>query len=129
MGKTGHLLIIILVFFSQFLYCETDLNNLLDETGSSLKWEPYRKIGIVVKGNNQLIFKPGIPWIIINYKEKVFTGDIWFDDRGSILFSETAAEVVRNFLKKIDRSIPLISTVIIDRSWRKGSRNNRKICY
>lgn len=95
-------------------YAEIELFNLLDEVEATLQWEPMRKIGVIVKGRDCLVFKPGFPWVIHNYNKKIAAGQITIEN-GALIFSETAEKIVRTIFSEAKEGRgPRIAAVLLD---------------
>ncbi len=106
-----------LSFFCLPIFSEgVELLNLVDEVGGELQWEPGRKIGLILRGNDILTFKPGFPWMIMNYSRKIAAENISESPGGIIIFSENDAVAVRELFKRREYTSDelFVSTIILD---------------
>lgn len=78
------------------LIAQVPLQELLDE-GFQCQWEPYREVGVLKKGGLRIHFSPRWPWLVANLREKIYEGEPVIRRRGQILFSSSAAEVLRRW--------------------------------
>ena len=108
---TLSILIVSSVLFSQSL----SINELLKRTGSTLKWEPYSKIGLLEKGEKSISFGLDNPWMICDYSTKITTGTV-LKENGILIFSEEAAISVLSFFgEQIEKDDPFnVGVILID---------------
>lgn len=76
------------------LFADTGLDAVVAASKGTLEWEPDLEIGVISNGINQVVFKTGMSWALLNYEEKVPTGEIRRGANGAILFSDEAAKAV-----------------------------------
>ena len=99
MGKILTILSVIILLVSGFIYGEepmdnmTSLNTIIDKTGAELRWDPYRSYGELTLFGQSVIFKPDIPFLLINYSEKSENVDVKRGDNGAVLFSHNLKPV------------------------------------
>ncbi len=122
MGKILTILSVIILLVSGFIYGEepmdnmTSLNTIIDKTGAELRWNPYRSYGELTLFGQSVIFKPDIPFLLINYSEKSENMDVKRGDNGAVLFSNKAAAFIYDILgpKPILPDLMRIKAIIID---------------
>jgi len=97
--------------FSQSL----SVQELLERTNASLKWEPYSKIGLLEKGDKSISFGLDNSWMILNYRTKITTGAV-LKERGVLIFSEDAAmSVLKFFGEDVSEEDPFnVGVILID---------------
>ena len=116
MGKYFFIIIIFILFSAavQTVIAEVALSTLIEEENLGLQWEPYRKIGVIYRDSDRLLFRPGTDRMIVNYGAERIAGDITIKD-GIITFSDTAATFVKSFFKEKElQQGPVIRAVVID---------------
>ncbi len=87
------------------LFADVDLSALLAASRSTLEWEPALGLGVISNGQNLIVFKPGMDWVLLNYREKIPTGEIRRGANGAILFADPAAKGIEEALaRQPDRS-------------------------
>jgi N-acetylmuramoyl-L-alanine amidase len=91
------------------------LEEVLRSTGAVLRWDPWRHMGQLEKGDKTLIFRPGDTWIITNGKKLGVTGTI-LEEEGRLVFSEEAAGTVLRFFGVEDLAAApyRLDTILID---------------
>jgi len=98
------------LFVSGRLFADVNLDSLLAASRSTLEWEPALGLGVISNGQNLIVFKPGMDWVLLNYHEKIPTGEIRRGSDGAILFSDLAAKGIEAALgRQPDRSPSLSS--------------------
>lgn len=92
------------------------LSTILNETGAQLRWEPYRSYGELTLFGQSVIFKPDVPFLLINYFEKSENMIISRGENGDILFSPDAADIILSIFSqnKLTDNSMTIKAVIID---------------
>lgn len=92
------------------------LNSIISETTAQLRWDPYRSIGELVLYGKSIIFKPDIPFLLLNYSEKSENLEVVRGNNGDIFFSPKAAEIIIEFfeLTLAQQSSLRIKAIIID---------------
>ncbi len=76
------------------LFGDVTLDDILKASGGTLAWEPDLGYGVITRGENILVFKPDMTWALLNYAEKVPTGELRRAPDGGILFNAAAARAV-----------------------------------
>ena len=89
------------------------LMDLIDTTDSLLEWEPLRDMGRIVKGEDWVVFKLGVPFYLLGGNEKVPTEAILRRDGGIAFPRETAQRIV-SFLSHSELERPRIAVILID---------------
>jgi len=65
-----------------------------------LHWEPYKKIGVLSKGDTRVSFSTDLPWIMVNYSAIVsIEQPIAADAAGILRVSQQTAAVLRDIFK------------------------------
>ncbi len=115
-------IIIILLLISFTVYGETpnenmvSLTSIISETSAQLRWDPYRSIGELTFYGKSIIFKPDIPFLLMDYSEKSMNLEINRGVNGDIFFSNQAAEIIIDFfaLSEAQKNSLKIKAIIID---------------
>ncbi len=89
------------------------LMELVDTTNSRLEWEPLRDLGRIVKGEDWVVFKLGVPFCLLGGREKIQTEAIVRRD-GGIAFPRETANRIMSFLSRSERERPRIAVILID---------------
>lgn len=92
-----------------------DLIDLLKTTGSQLEWEPVRDIGRIVKGDETVVFKLGVPYLVLGYTQAVIAEEIVRRD-GSIVIPVPTAKKIEEFFAVSSEVVtaPRVAVVLID---------------
>lgn len=122
MEKLLTAVVIILLLISGIVYGEdltdnmTSLRIIIKETGAEFRWEPYRSFGELTLFGESVIFKPGVPFLLINYSEKSESVEVERGENGDIFFSAKAAGLISDiFIPKLISTNSLrIKAIIID---------------
>ena len=122
MGKILIIVFIIFLSVSGIIYGEeqTDnmisLNTIINQTGAVLRWEPYRSYGELTLYGQSVIFKPDIPFLLVNYSEKSKNVLVKRGPRGGVFFSSNAADLISDIFvpKLVSTNSMRIKAVIID---------------
>jgi len=69
---------------------QVSLENLLRQTGATLRWNPHLGQGLLSRNDITVAFRPGLPWIVLNGGRVIEIGIIE-ETRGRLLFSTEAA--------------------------------------
>ncbi|HUX11559.1 MAG TPA: N-acetylmuramoyl-L-alanine amidase [Spirochaetia bacterium] len=97
------------------LYGEVSVSTILKKTGGSLEWDPFLASGVISLRGTAIEFRPGVPWALVNYREKIDIGSVSTDPKGDILFTDGGAHAIETALTSVvaaDR--PRIAAIIID---------------
>ncbi len=116
-GKVILLVLCLSLAFSVSLFSlDTDMLSLAEELSAHLRWEPYRGIGMIEKLGVTLVFRPGVPWIVLNYERKIPVDGLSLDEKGVVRLSERDAALFRELLKGPEAKPGRLSvtTIIID---------------
>lgn len=91
------------------------LEEVLRSTGAVLRWDPWRHLGQLEKGDRTLTFRPGDTWIVTDGKSLGVTGTI-LEEQGRLVFSEEAAGTILRFFGAQERvAAPYrLDTILID---------------
>lgn len=91
------------------------LEDLLLQTGATLRWDPWRHTGNLSREGTVLVFRSGDPWMILNGEKLIVTGTV-LEERGRLIFSPEAADtILRIFGVESDSSASYrLSTILID---------------
>ena len=69
---------------------QVSLENLLRQTGATLRWNPHLGQGLLSRDDITVAFRPGLPWIVLNGGKIIEIGIIE-ETQGRLLFSVEAA--------------------------------------
>ena len=113
--KNSIFIIILCVLINTIFSQSLSVDELLNRTKATLKWEPYSKIGLLEKGSNSLTFRTGDSWMVLNYTKKISTGTV-LKEKGVLIFSEEAAQSVLKFFgEDVVEDDPFnVSVILID---------------
>jgi len=94
----------------------TPLSTIINETGARFRWEPYRSFGELTLYGQSVVFKPDIPFLLINYSEKSENLGVTRGENGGIFFSARAVEIISGIFipKPLSSNSMRIKAVIID---------------
>ena len=114
--------LIILLLISGIVFGESpegdmvSLKSIINETSAIFRWDPYRSMGELTFSGKSVIFKPGIPFLLLNYYQKSVNLDIQRDSNGGIIFSKKAAEIIIDYFTPslINSNSLRIKAIIID---------------
>ncbi len=99
------------LFAAGRLFADVNLSSLLSDSQGTLEWEPALGFGVISNGQNLVVFKPGMDWVLLNYREKIPTGEIRRGADGAILFSDSAAKGIEAALARQPDRSPSLSVV------------------
>ena len=114
--------LIILLLFSVSVFGEDSgeemisLSSIKNEISAVFRWDPYRSLGELILYGKSIIFKPDIPFLLLNYSEKTRNVEIKRGSNGDIFFSPLAAEIIIDFfaLSLAQKNSLKIKAIIID---------------
>ncbi len=120
MGKVRAFFSALLIFlFSQSLFSVdsmVSIYELAQSTGAVMRWSSGLDTGELEGNGNIIRFKPGIPFILINYKKKFEPVTVTRESDGGLYISKEGADVVLSLLKR--REPPpgtmVVKAIIID---------------
>jgi N-acetylmuramoyl-L-alanine amidase len=99
-----------------------DLNQVLDELGATLAWDPLTEQGhldlsggTLGRKGDRVTFKVGFPWVLVNYRRQVYCPGIVRRD-GALLFPEQGLENLVRFFQTASESAeqPRVAVILID---------------
>ncbi len=92
-----------------------EMIDLLKATGSQLEWEPVRDIGRIVKGDETVVFKLGVPYLLLGYTQAVTAEEI-IRRHGSIIIPAPTAKKIEEFfsISSEAATAPSVAVVLID---------------
>jgi N-acetylmuramoyl-L-alanine amidase len=99
-----------------------DLNQVLDELGAALVWDPLTEQGhldlsggTLGRKGDRITFKVGFPWVLVNYRRQMYFPGIIRRD-GALLFPEQGLQNLLRFLKSAADSAeqPRVAVILID---------------
>nr|MDA3941802.1 hypothetical protein [Spirochaetia bacterium] len=117
------LVLIFLLFLTAIVVAEEtvvdnmiSLTTLIGETSLELSWNSYRSMGELSLNGKSILFKPGIPFLLLNYSEKSENFDIKRGVNGDVFFSIEAAAFISSFytFSPNQRNPLKIKAIIID---------------
>jgi N-acetylmuramoyl-L-alanine amidase len=96
---------------------DLELSVFLTELGAGLEWNGPREIGVIIADADRVTFKVGVPYVLVDYAEKVAI-DPPFRRDGAVYLSESAAEAIRGALVRARFARKMegfrVSTILID---------------
>jgi N-acetylmuramoyl-L-alanine amidase len=99
-----------------------ELNQVLDELGATLVWDPLTEQGhldlsgaALGRKGDRVSFQVGFPWVLVNYRRQVYFPGITRRD-GALLFPEQGLENLVHFLRTAAESPeqPRVAVILID---------------
>ena len=106
--------------FAPRLSALVNVDTVLASVGGTLEWDPYLGYGTIVTAQNQLSFRPGLPWGSLNDGRRITLGDISRGPGGVLLFSESGAHAIEAALaapiaaSRPSATGPRIAAIILD---------------
>ncbi len=76
---------------------ERELSSLLEELDAYLEWNSLRDIGVILIDKDRIAFKPGVPAVLLNYREQVPIDPPEMRG-GAVYFTEKSVEAIREAL-------------------------------
>jgi N-acetylmuramoyl-L-alanine amidase len=92
---------------------EVDLQDLLAELKATLRWEPDTETGTLVLDRGKVVFQAGSPWILLDYRELLYTGAAYRRE-GTLVFPAETASSIREYVRREGRERPRVSVILID---------------
>ena len=93
---------------------EVPLEQLLEEFGADLRWEPYRRIGTIDLGNTRVTFRPDSGALLVNNSSEVRSAGI-VSRRGALFAADEAAVYLRELYSRyVPGDGPIITAVVLD---------------
>ncbi len=117
------LAVVLLLLLTIFVFAESNsvdnmvsLTTIISETSADLSWSSYRSMGELSLNGKSILFKPGIPFLLLNYTEKSENFKIERGTNGDVFFSKDAASLISSFftLSASEKSSLRIKAIIID---------------
>jgi len=101
------------------LYAKVNVWTILKQTDGRLEWYSGLALGVIETSENEFVFKPGLSWGLLDYRERIRTGAITRSPRGDLLFSKAAASAIEAALAHPVReagrsSRATIAAIVID---------------
>ena len=95
---------------------DVPLQTIINETGASLRWDPYLEMGELTLHGNSVRFKIDVPFLLIDYTEKVAPVKIIRGTDGRVLLSKNAAEAIKTLFKakEVSTGATKVKAIIID---------------
>lgn len=101
---------------------QVELEEILSKANATLQWDASLELGSIRKGTNQIAFKPGFDWVLINNNERIKTGEITRANDGAIHFTAAGASAIEVALTRMTPTLsagsfvgrPRIAAIIID---------------
>ncbi len=94
-----------------------DLQSLMDEWQATLRWDALTETGTIVLGrgtpHGAVVFQPGSPWILLNYRELLYGQGLRRQDGRLLVPAETAA-AIRDFFRRESQQQARVATILID---------------
>jgi N-acetylmuramoyl-L-alanine amidase len=96
---------------------ERELGSLLAELDATLEWNSARETGLIIAGEDRVSFKVGLPFVVINFADKLQIDPPRRRD-GGVYFTELAVTAIRDglargrFARKMEGF--RVSTILID---------------
>lgn len=114
--RTAVFLVIFLLLFPVSAESEyVALNELLKETGARLEWDPLRETGRIKLGNEVVVFKMGVPFVLLGYEKIMHTAPITSKAGGVYLPGDTAEKIIE-YLSRLGlkADVPNVAVIFID---------------
>jgi N-acetylmuramoyl-L-alanine amidase len=96
---------------------DREISTLLTELDAYMEWNPLREIGVILIDSNKIAFKTGVPFVLINYSEKINV-DAPVRRDGGIYFTDSAVAAMKDALIRMrfrsQGSAFRVSTILID---------------
>jgi N-acetylmuramoyl-L-alanine amidase len=112
------IVVALVIFTAQIGFAaDREISTVLSELDAYLEWNPLREIGVIFIDRDRIAFKPGVPFALVNYDEKIDI-DPPVRGNGGIYFTENAVAdlkdaLIRNRFRNQDQTFR-ISTILID---------------
>ncbi len=118
-AKGRALLVLLVVGTACPAFAKVTLWNVLKQTTGKLEWYSGLGVGVIVTPAAEFVFKPGIAWGLLDYRERIRTGTITRSPRGDLLFSNAAASTIETALARQAREAArnpraTIAAIVID---------------
>ncbi len=98
--KVSRVCLTFLLILSLPVFTESvSIDQLLEETGSRLLWEPILKKGMLIRGTRSVTFSTEYPLMILDDATVLTEGAVLYSVQG-LTFSQTAAGLIKNYLLK-----------------------------
>ena len=111
-----------------YIYAESwSLEELLKKTGTTMRWDSLRHMGLLSRGKQTVIFHSGQSWMILNGKQLLSTGTI-IEEQGKLIFSSDAAATLFRIFGT-EETLPQyrLGTILIDPG--HGGRDSGALRY
>jgi len=92
------------------------VRDLAVSSGAVFRWDPYLETGELSLKYDTVRFKIGVPFVLVNYKDKIENVAVARDENGAVYLAGSGAEAVKNFFddrKDVPGSI-IVRAIIID---------------
>ncbi|HUX22497.1 MAG TPA: N-acetylmuramoyl-L-alanine amidase [Spirochaetia bacterium] len=89
---------------------QVGLEEILSKANATLQWDISLGFGSIRRGANQVAFKPGSDWVLVNNNERITTGEITRANDGAIHFTTGGALAVEAALKRAPPALSVAST-------------------
>lgn len=108
-------LVLLTVAQSVELYGESmSLEELLQKTGVTMKWDSLRSAGRLSRDGNTVVFRPGDPWMVLNGRKLLVSGTV-IERNGQLIFSEEAVNTLLEIYRvETEPSGYKLTTILID---------------
>ncbi|NOY09080.1 MAG: N-acetylmuramoyl-L-alanine amidase [Spirochaetes bacterium] len=92
-----------------------ELSDVLKDFKYILEWDDLRGYGLLDIAGRRITFKIGLPWVLVDYREKIDIEPIILKN-GAVLLSEKTISVLKKVIseKKRSENYPHISMIMID---------------
>ena len=114
--RTAVFLVVFLLLFTVSAESEyVALNELLKETGARLEWDPLGETGRIKLGNEVVVFKMGVPFVLLGYEQIMNTAPIRSRAGGVYLPGDTAEKIIK-YLSRLGLKddVPNVAVIFID---------------
>ncbi len=109
-------LVVVFIFLGAVssLYSEyIELESLLDRYDATCEWNPITRIGRIKFGNNEVIFKEGARFLLVNYMTRIFVEPIVMRN-GKIMVSLSAVRKIESYIEKNEAGRLRVAVIMID---------------
>ncbi len=90
-----------------------DLVGWLRDAGAQMDWEPLREIGRITRGDREVVFKIGQPFLILDESSRV-EAPAPFREQGAVRLPAETAAIARRHLEQPPEAGPRVAAILLD---------------
>ncbi len=118
-ARSAALLLLLAAGAASPAFAKVSLWAVLKQTSGKLEWYSGLGMGVIETPDGEFVFKPGVSWGLLDYRQRIRTGAITRSPRGDLVFSSAAARAIETALTRPLRSSRLssratIAAIVID---------------